>query len=243
MGGQRWSWGISYILYAWPLGRLDCAIFVPLHHTWSAVNCLGVRVLGRAPVHPGACGEVLRPGRRPLWAAAGSAAQPLPCADQCPPWGQTLGKGLARPRGHRGMSWAPCYRSYRCCHRDHKHPLAILLTVGSWGRKSSSRPALGGPAGLQQWPGQPAANPGLSPGAFPTPSGCPGRKGAWPWRWEPRLQPPTASSLSSGPGLCWVPSQTGSLSHRTRGSERGGTGPLGVHGHWLPLLGADPSES
>lgn len=76
------------------------------------------------------------------------------------------------------------------------NPLAILLTAGSWGRKSSSRPALGGPADQQQWQCQPAANPGQSPCAFPSPAQlASSRKGAWRWRWEPRFQPPAHPQL------------------------------------------------
>lgn len=172
-------------------------MFVPLYCPRRGVTCRGLRVVSRATPHaeprrclPRSPQRGTGPQPRPQRAAASSV-----CTDRCPPWGQTLGKGLAGPRGHSGTSWAPHYCTYRCSHQDHEQPPRNPADCGKLGQEIQQPPALGGPADQQQGHYQPAASPSQRPCAFPSPAG-------WPCRWHQRLQPPAQAPT--------VPAVTGS---------------------------------
>lgn len=124
--------------HAWRLGRLVCAVCIPQYCNQEVESFARVSVVVRGATstlnlspcvsrHPWSRAG---PRRRLRWAAASSV-----CADRCPPWGPTLGKGLARSRGHSGTSWAPCYRTYRCSHRDHKQPPRNPADCGKLGQE------------------------------------------------------------------------------------------------------------
>lgn len=129
------------------------------------------------------------------WFGRGSGSSPNPaplppsldCRDQArPPW--ALPCRLTPSQMDPGKG--PTLSAYRRDIRTISNPLAILLAREVGGRKCSSRPALGHPAGPRQWQCQPARQPSPRPGPSPT------RQAASGWRAWPQLLPHLGSSSS-----------------------------------------------
>lgn len=198
----------------------------------------GLRPSGSAPRRGATCSWAARILPHPLCPVdlvrpRGSITQsPEPAPRSPPPVDlQRPRRGLCGPLPRRltplaDGPWegAPCYRLIAGAIRTINNPLAILLTREVGGRKRSSRPALGRPAGPRRWQCQPARQPSPRPGPSPHARPASGRKGAWP---------PTASSsglrFSPSVGRAAVSSQPppSRLTAAGRGSGRGGGGGLG----------------
>lgn len=124
--------------------------------------------------------------------------QPAPALLHCwpaPPRQQTLGKGLARSRGHGGTSRAPHYHSYHWGHRDHKQAPSNPADCGSRRQEIQPPPALGAQQACS------SARRPESPG-LPDPAGLAmGGNGAWPSRWVRWCSHPTRTHSAAGHGL------------------------------------------
>ena len=199
--GAVWQakWGLC-----WPWGNpiTDPDFFRSEQQSWGGswrTRFGGLCPSGSAPRRGATCSWAARILPHPpcpveLVRPRGSVTRSPKPAPRSPPL-----RGLQRPRrGLRGP--LPCrltpladgpwegalrYQLIAGAIRTINNPLAILLTWEVGGRKRSSRPALGHPAGPQQWQCQPAHQPSPRPGPSPHAGPASGRKGAWP---------PTASS-------------------------------------------------
>lgn len=174
-------------------------------------------------------------GRHPAQPVAARPAPPQPLTD-APlgdrPWER------ASP-GPEGTVACPGPHLIAAAIRTINNPRAILLTAGSWGQEIEQPPSPRRPGGPEQWQSH-HRQPQSEPLGLPNPSTlASGRKGAWPQRWESRLQPPAASSSQlRSLAVTGVPSQAS----WPRPGGGAGKGAFGMRADWPLLLGADCCE-
>lgn len=169
------------------------------------------------------CKPVLRADRRPrgpsrCWQRWAQSAPALLHCWPAPPQQQTLGKGLARSRGHGGTSGPHIITVITGAIGTINKPRAILLTAGSRRQEIQPLPALGAQQACSS--ARRPESPGLPDPARPATGG----NGAWPSCWVRWSSHPTRTHSAAGHGL-------GEEGERT----------LGVHSGWPPFPGTDLS--